>query len=278
MTRTAVITIAHGRHDHLTRQIASLHRSTVAPDEHIVVAMSDPEIARLVHQHHDGELVVTTADTAGASDALPLARARNLGAATALQRGADVLVFLDVDCLAAPETVQAYARAAITPATAGRLLCGPVTYLDPPPAGGYSLDTLAVFDRPHPARPAPAPGEIVLGGAYELFWSLSFALDAPTWQRIGGFSEGYTGYGGEDTDFAFTARDRGVELAWVGAARAYHQHHSVQSPPVDHLDDIVRNATIFHERWGVWPMTGWLEAFERDGLISRSPDALAITR
>ncbi|WP_425466922.1 galactosyltransferase-related protein [Rarobacter faecitabidus] len=57
---------------------------------------------------------------------------------------------------------------------------------------------------PHPARPAPAPGEIVAGGSYDLFWSLTFALSSATWQRIGGFDEGYCGYGGEDTDFAST--------------------------------------------------------------------------
>jgi len=48
-------------------------------------------------------------------------------------------------------------------------------------------------------------------------------------------------------------------LGWVGGARAYHQHHPVSSPPVEHLDDILRNGRLFHERWGEWPMTGWLE-------------------
>ncbi|MDO9396736.1 MAG: glycosyltransferase family 2 protein, partial [Herbiconiux sp.] len=81
---------------------------------------------------------------------------------------------------------------------------------------------------------------------------------------------------GEDTDFAFAAREAGVELAWVGSARAYHQHHPVQSPPVDHLDDIVRNATVFHERWGTWPMGGWLDAFEQRGLVHRDGDRLRL--
>nr|WP_246046228.1 galactosyltransferase-related protein [Rarobacter faecitabidus] len=33
---------------------------------------------------------------------------------------------------------------------------------------------------------------------------MTFALSSATWQRIGGFDEGYCGYGGEDTDFAST--------------------------------------------------------------------------
>ena len=55
----------------------------------------------------------------------------------------------------------------------------------------------------------------------------------------------------------------------MGGARAYHQHHPVSSPPVEHLDDILRNGRLFHERWGEWPMAGWLEEFERRGLVRR---------
>ena len=87
-----------------------------------------------------------------------------------------------------------------------------------------------------------------------------------TWRRLGGFCEDYTGYGGEDTDFGQIARVVGVGLAWVGGAHAYHQHHPVQDPPVDHLDDILVNATLFHRRWGWWPMRGLLDAFAAQGL------------
>ena len=103
----------------------------------------------------------------------------------------------------------------------------------------------------------------------DLFWSLSFAVDPATWGRLGGFCEAYVGYGGEDTDLGRTAIARGTGLGWVGGARAYHQHHPVSSPPVEHLDDILRNGRLFHERWGEWPMTGWLEEFERRGLVRR---------
>jgi len=264
MNRIALITVVHGRHEHLLRQREAVARSTVAPEHHVVVAMSDPEIAPLL-QGHDG--VVAVGLGAGSDGALPLARARNLGAATALSLGAEVLVFLDVDCLPAPDAIGAYARAATDGTTRDRILCGPVTYLPPPPPGGYRLHELDALDRPHPARPAPAPGEVELGGRHELFWSLSFAVTDRVWQRAGGFHERYTGYGGEDTDFAFAARAGGIELAWIGSARAFHQHHEVESPPVSHLDDIVRNANLFHDRWGEWPMRGWLDAFAQRDLV-----------
>ena len=60
---------------------------------------------------------------------------------------------------------------------------------------------------------------------------------------------------------------RGTALTWVCGAWAYHQYHPSPDPPVQHLTDIVRNAAIFHRRWGWWPMTGWLREFERRGLI-----------
>ena len=70
---------------------------------------------------------------------------------------------------------------------------------------------------PHPARPAPPDGDVVSSADYELFWSLSFALTAATWRRIGGVCDRYYGYGAEDTDFAQTARAAGVPMRWVGA-------------------------------------------------------------
>jgi N-acetylglucosaminyl-diphospho-decaprenol L-rhamnosyltransferase len=256
MTGPAVVTTAHGRHRHLARQRGSLLRQTTSW-RHVVVAMDDPHLsapgARVVHlpAHPQG---------------LPLAAARNAGAAAAVDAGADVLVFLDVDCLAAPALVSSYVDAVRR--HPGTVWSGPVTYLGPPPAAGYDLDGLAALDAPHPARPAPAPGELVQDADPDLFWSLSFACSADAWAATGGFCEEYVGYGGEDTDFARVALAREVGLGWTGSARAYHQWHPVSSPPVEHVEDIVRNAALFHRRWGEWAMRGWLEQLESRGLVT----------
>ncbi|WP_224160451.1 hypothetical protein, partial [Prevotella lacticifex] len=85
---------------------------------------------------------------------------------------------------------------------------------------------------------------------------------------------GYAGYGGEDTDFGQIAAAQDIPLCWVGGAHALHQYHPVSDPPVEHLDDILTNAALFHDRWGWWPMQGWLGAFEQRGLIVRSNGAL----
>jgi GT2 family glycosyltransferase len=145
-----------------------------------------------------------------------------------------------------------------------------VTYLPPAPPDGYPLDRLVELDDPHPARPAPEPGRRVPGADPDLFWSLSFALSATAWESTGGFDEAYVGYGAEDTDFGRRVVTAGLAHGWVGAARAYHQHHPTRTPPVQHLDDILRNGRTFRERWGEWPMRGWLEEFERLGLVRRA--------
>ena len=263
--RTAVVTIAHGRHAHWRRQRAGLAAGLrpMLADRHVLVAIADPDLPG-----DAAAPALRTMHLGGDPDRLPLAQARNVGAAAAIDDGAELLIFLDVDCIPGAWLVSGYRAAAAAPETRGHLLCGPVTYLEPPGPDGYDLAELPALDAPHPARPAPPPGRTVTGGSHELFWSLSFALDAATWHRIGGFDERYDGYGGEDTDFGQRARNAGVDLAWVGDARAFHQYHPVQDPPVAHLDDILRNGSIFAERWGWWPMRGWIDAFIERGLVA----------
>ena len=75
-------------------------------------------------------------------------------------------------------------------------------------------------------------------------------------------------YGAEDTDFGFRADAAGIDLRFVGGTGAFHQYHEVYSPPLQHFDDIVRNARLFHAKWRKWPMQGWLEAFSAAKLIA----------
>lgn len=269
----AVVTIVRGRHDHLREQVRVLRQ--VAPRvPHVVVAMGDPEVAAVVGQVGGADEWTTVVHVDDDPRGLPLARARNSGVRTALAAGAGLVVLLDVDCVPGPGLVDAYRDASDLAPDA--LLAGPVTYLGegvPVPADPRGLDALR---SPHPARPDPAPGEVRRGGDHDLFWSLSCAVTASTWDTLGGFHEGYVGYGAEDTDLGRVARSRGVDLVWVGGADAFHQWHPVAQPPVGHLEDIVRNAATFHARWGDWPMPGWLEEFERRGLVARDGETLTL--
>ncbi len=263
MAETCIVTVAHGRHTHLEHQLRLL-AETDPDSSHVVVAIADRGIASVVHSHRGGrevDVISIASDPLG----LPLASARNVGVRHAVARGADLVVLLDVDCVLGQGAVGHYADAAAagTPA----LLCGPVSYLAEGTAPPSAADGLHDLRSPHPARPDPARGELMTSGDHNLFWSLNAALTPATWSVIGGFCEDYVGYGGEDTDFGWTARARGVDLVWVGGADAYHQHHPVSAPPVEHLDAIVRNSRLFYQRWGRWPMLGWLDAFAELGLI-----------
>lgn len=276
----AVLTLAHGRHDHLRGQIAGLAAGERRPDLHVVVAMGDPDVravAEAAWAAADGprpELSVVEVPVD--ADGLPLARARNLAARTARDRGAGALIFLDVDCIPGPGTVATYARELASPATRRAphpaVLCGDVAYLPPVPEGrdGWvtCLDQLPQAGRHRSDRVLLPPGRRLREPDLRQFWSLSFALTADDFAACGGFCEEYVGYGGEDTDFAQVVGARGGSLTWVGGATAYHQHHEGGGPPVHHLEAVVRNAGVFADRWGWWPMEGWLEAFEERGLAA----------
>lgn len=192
--------------------------------------------------------------------------ARNAAARLALEQGADLLVFLDVDCLPGAGLLERYISAADTHPDA--MLCGPVTYLRSIQRPS-TLDELDAFTHPHPGRPLPPDGTVVAAtdAEFDLFWSLSFAVTPATWTRLGGFDEVYEGYGAEDTDLGRRARSLGVQLQWVGGAHAYHQWHPAGSPPWRHLDDILRNGALFAERWGEWPMGGWIDSFVDAGAV-----------
>lgn len=266
--RTAVVTITHGRDAHLHRQRRGLAQAP--PDLHVIVGMG--AAPTLVAVAGAPPTVVTTVAVADAG--LPLAAARNAGAATGIAAGAELLVFLDVDCIPGARLLDRYGAAARGVAHPA-LLCGPVAYLPAPPPGGYPDDVAALVDLapPHPARPAPPDGELRADDRWELFWSLSFAITREDWTTLGGFCEEYSGYGGEDTDFALVAEAAGAGLHWVGGADAHHQHHPPSREVPGRAAEIVRNALLFRRRWGWWPMAGWLEDLARAGVVEFDPAA-----
>ncbi|OFS07286.1 glycosyltransferase family 2 protein [Kytococcus sp. HMSC28H12] len=272
---TAVLTLVHGRHAHLANQRRSLAASARVPDLHVVVAMDDAGIRAVTDGHPVPGCRTLVVDLPTTPEGLPLAAARNLAAATATEAGAAVLVLLDVDCIAEPELVDTYARTVATHSggDAPALWCGVTGRLrqtDPPATYPVEdLPALRALSDPAPGRPVPAPGELVPEADLTRFWSLNFAMTPAAWRAVGGFDEAYVGYGGEDTDFAQRLGAVGGRLLWLGGAVAHHQWHESHSPPWDKVADVVRNGRVFAERWGWWPMEGWLEQFAEAGLVRR---------
>ncbi|WP_232630849.1 glycosyltransferase family 2 protein [Methylobacterium sp. Leaf118] len=274
MSSISVVTLNKGREAHLARLIEGLARGP-APAECIVVEMGPDPAPLPPAPSTPASLPPTPFPTrriAFPSAGLPLAAARNAGRAAA---SGDLLVYLDVDCIPASGLVTALAAAA---QAQDGLVCGPIRYL---PAGavrdGWSEAELMHAGVLHPARPFPESGVVTTPNP-GLFWSLSFAVRAATWDRLGGFDEGFDGYGAEDTDLAFRAAASGVPVLLAGTPPAFHQHHLSCDPPLQHFSDIVRNARRFRARHGLWPMDGWLDAFARLGLIApeREPDIVVL--
>lgn len=223
----------------------------------------DVRIVELVHVN-DG------ADVGG--EAIAYSAARNLGAAHA--RG-EHLWFADADTIAGP-------HAAIEMQGAlqchDALLTGVISYLPPDADTSCGFDELRELARPHPARPAPVGDGVDLSFRHELVWGLSMAMRRSTFAAAGGFDEGYHGYAGEDTDLAVALRAHGVPAGVVPGVEVLHQHHDSWEPPLHQFNATIENARRYHDKWGEWPMEGWLGQFENLGLIDRDGDSLYVVR
>jgi len=260
----SVLTLAKGRAEFLIRLIEGLRHSEVMPAELIVIDMDGDWVApaatfpiRVIPMGNSG---------------LPLAAARNAAAQAAVSES---LFFLDVDCIPMPSVVGAIGHEL---AEMAALICVEVRYLAP----GQSPDRLTEqslwrIAQPHPVRAFPERGSRRERN-YGLFWSLAFAIRRSQFLTLGGFDEGFTGYGAEDTDFGFRAEAAGVPLMFHGGEGAVHQHHAVFDPPLQHFADIVRNARRFYGKWRIWPMMGWLEQFAGRGLIRLGAEDIEIKR
>jgi GT2 family glycosyltransferase len=259
MTPISVLTIVRDREAHLTQLVEGLRRSACRPAELVVVDMSTTPVART-------EAPFPIRIDRFPTDGLPLAAARNRAAALA---SSPHLVFLDVDCIALSACLGTLGDAL---AAHDALVCADIRYLGEGDAlPGWTEAALLARGRSHAVRAFPAAG-LRRENDPGLFWSLAFAIRAARFAALGGFDEAFTGYGGEDTDFGYRADRAGTPLLFAGGAIACHQHHESHDPPLAHVADIVRNACVFHDRWGWWPMTGWLDAFAARGLIVRDAD------
>ena len=227
--------------------------------------MGDPDVPHVVAESHPQAVTPVVGAVEGNS---PLAAARNVGARAAVLAGAEHLVFLDVDCIPEVDTVARYADILTSAAREGAepvVVCGEVHYL-PPVArpADYRTPGLEGLAEPHPARPTVGRSAL-LPGDVRLFWSLSFAVSARDWEVIGGFCEDY-GLRRRGHRLRAATRRGGRNDALGRWRRAYHQHHFTETPPRQHLLSIVRNANLFHAKWGWFPMEGWLDEFARLGL------------
>lgn len=261
MSDVSVITLARGRDDHLVNLVKGLANQSVPPNELVVAVMQEtpyvlPDVGFPIRQFHV------------LGDDLPLAAARNAAARRAVGRD---LVFLDMDCIPAPDLVEIY-RDRLE--RLDGLLMGEVLYLPGGATeGDWDCSAFAAQGVKHSDRYGPPASEIEPCADYRCFWSLNFAIRRDTFLAAGGFDERYRGYGAEDTDFGKSVTMAGVPLAWIQGGLAFHQYHPHFMPPVHHLDSVVRNAELFEAKWGYRTMGHWLHAFRLMGLVDDAEGA-----
>ena len=194
----AVVVPTHDRADLLERLVAALERQeTQRPFSVVVVDDGSRDETR------------TVLEKLAASTRLPLIPLRldpGRGPATARNLGwratdADVVAFIDDDCVPAPGWLEALVRAAAR--------------------GGMAQGTTL----PDPAQASvsgPFSRTLEVTEPTGYYQTCNMAYRREVLERLGGFDERFRHPTGEDTDLAWRALEDGVEAEFVGAAIVYH--------------------------------------------------------
>lgn len=258
-----IVTIVKGRRTHLHNHIISCTRSLQLPIEHIIVVMDD---ASDINQNQYSSYPLRVIQLKS-HQKLPLAKARNIGIGAAI---GTIVVVLDVDCIVSPTLFRTFLRSL----TSSEILSAFPYYLPRVPQSNETYNLLLMEATPHPERK-----HIGIGSTIEprLFWSLAFAGYKTDLLRAGGFDENLTGYGAEDTDFAVCLAKHAIYFSFVDD-KILHQYHEKYDPPLNHFDDIIKNATYYYHKHGVWPMEGWLQKFTSMRYIKWNNDSIEIVR
>lgn len=274
MLPVSVITTCYGRNRHLYNLLNSLAHGSVRPAE-VVIVNDDADPKRLAQFALNIIQVPTTTNTQSRKTGFDIGHNRNLGATKVSY---DALIFLDVDCIVAPSFIEKIT--AKLQLFSDALLMGQPRYLTRPltaveaellQQGTLASETLNQLSVLNPYRDNlinDSATDIAIKRTkdYGAFWSLCFAIMREQFEHIGGFDSSFVGYGAEDTDFAFMARQLGIGFYLTNDV-IYHQQHSVYRPPLKHLESIVTNANRFYDKWQHWPMAGWLAEFAAMNLI-----------
>ncbi|NDV92561.1 glycosyltransferase [Alteromonas sp. 345S023] len=249
--RFSVVTLVKGRKRQLENLLESIKAGSLIPDEIVVVWMETP-----TPQSHVTDTELNLKQVYIEDAVLPLAEARNVGFQNT---SFENIVFLDVDCICSP-TVLENLLAHVTDNTIISAYARYLPYM--PLKGNYPL--IAPDALTHPKRAELSTFETL---PHKKFWSLVFALKRKSFNLIGGFDEGFTGYGGEDTDFAERFNAMGFAFMLV-KDEVLHQYHLKYTPPLNYLSEIVHNANRFFSKHNYFPMYSWLQHFCDRGFVA----------
>jgi GT2 family glycosyltransferase len=203
----SVVIPTHNNGEILRRTVDALKQQDAPPERFEIVVVDDGST--------DGS--TDAIESAGAPE-IRVIRQKNLGRAAARNRGAveargRVLLFLDADVWATRGLVAAH--------LAHHDERGNVGVQGPSPPARESLTTLFMRachvwpDWTVRKREGLSPFHVI---------TRNFSVDREAFTRVGGFDEGFTGYGWEDMELAFRLAKDGVLLRYEPGALAYHYH------------------------------------------------------
>ena len=200
--RVSVVFATHDRAARLRELLESLERQELDSSEFEVVVVDDAS-------SDDTPAALTEAERQGTLDLRVLRLDPGQGPAAARNAGwraarAPLVVFTDDDCVASPEWLTAYLRAAAE--VPGRVLQGP---------------TQPRSDELHAEGPFSRTLRVDALGPY--FQTCNVAYPRALLVRVGGFdSETFTVPGGEDADLAWRAMATGAGASFVPEAQVFH--------------------------------------------------------
>ncbi|MCU7553799.1 galactosyltransferase-related protein [Alteromonas sp. ASW11-19] len=255
----SVITLVKNRVPEFHRLVRQLEATRVKPRELIVVWMTSPSSHSLVQSDHFAIKHKFTT-----TSALPIAQARNRGAQAS---EANNLVFTDVDCVPHPELFSLLTEAP----TRGVIQTTGFTEMTVMSRNACYSELSALA--------AKGNNQHVTTPSRGTFNSALFSLNRQDFMQLGGFDEGFYGFGIGDIDFATRCAKRGMQIK-TRPVVTFKQYRHCRRCPLNHLLDIVANANRYREKWGYYPETAWLTAFMAQGFVSkaRANAPLTVTR
>ncbi len=271
----SVVTLVRNRNQMLAAFLAGWALQELDELEVVVVRAGGDEDPTEVSRRHPA-LRVRHIDLPASlgGESIAYSHARNAGARATI---GDRLVFCDADTI---PTAGVARRLHDVLGEHDALVTGEVHYLPPDVDTLRPIAELQSSARPHPGRPTPKFETVAvdLSFRHELVWGLCMGMRASTFHEVGGFDESFRGYAGEDTDLAMAVEHSGRPAGLVTRAIVLHQHHDSFEPPLHQLRATIANAQRYREKWGVWPMGGWLAQFADLGLITWSDESIEILR
>lgn len=251
--RLSIIIIVKNRQSHLENTLLSIENNFPYFSEVIVVHMNQPiqkELKDLVSYNLNQVTIYST------SEALPLAKARNLGAQVATS---ETLFFLDVDCALKEDTCLEYLK--VCREKPLNIYMSKCLYLEEPIKDIHNLQNQVSEE--HPKR------TLEVFPRWQLFWSLSFVISKTWFNHLGQFDPNFVNYGGEDTELSYRNYLQGGKLIWVPDAVVYHQPHENNELPIHHIESVVNNINYFYNKHGFYIMEDWIKGFEDLNMIKK---------